>query len=105
VKDGKKVGTSSVRIFLHWLALFCEGLGALAVWLDAMRLDARMPKNGFTLGDPPGWEAWWWHAGLYGAGLVLGGIVLQGIALALEHRGVADSSARRRDARHERRFI
>ena len=77
-----------MRLFLHWLALLFEGLGALFVWLDAMRIDARMSKTGFTLGDPPGWETWWWHAGLYGAGLVLGGILLQGVALALEHKRV-----------------
>jgi hypothetical protein len=54
-------------------------LGTLLVWLDMVRLNARNPSDGFTLGDPPGYKAWYYHSGLYGFTLLLIGIVLQGV--------------------------
>jgi hypothetical protein len=74
-----------MKLLLQWFALFCEGIGTAAVFLDAKRINARLPKNGFTIGDPKGYDAWFYRQGLWGLGLLLAGIVLQGIVLALEH--------------------
>lgn len=74
-----------MKLLLQWFALFCEGIGTAAVFLDAKRINARLPKTGFTIGDPKGYDAWFYRQGLWGLGLLLAGIVLQGIVLALEH--------------------
>ena len=73
-----------MRKLLNLVALLFSALGSLFVFLESMRISARMPKSGFTIGDPKGWEAWYWHWGLYGGGLVLLSIVIQGVALAME---------------------
>ena len=74
-----------MKLLLQWFALFCEAIGTVAVFFEAIRINARMPKDAFTIGDPKGYDAWIYHQGLRGFGLLLAGIVLQGIVLALEH--------------------
>ena len=73
-----------MKQFLNWLALLCQIIGTLAIALEANRFNARLPKKGFTLGEQPGYQAWFYHCGLYGVYLVLAGFVLQGVALALD---------------------
>jgi hypothetical protein len=55
--------------------------GTLFVWLDTVRLHARNPPHAITLGDPPGYSAWYYHSGLLGFSLLLIGILLQGVYL------------------------
>jgi hypothetical protein len=71
---------------LHWAALLIEALGTLFVWLDTVRLNARNPPHGITLGDPAGFTSWYYHGALLGFALLFVGILLQGICLALEKR-------------------
>jgi hypothetical protein len=68
-------------LFLRWGTILLESLGTLFVWLDTMRLHARNPPHGITLGDPPGYSAWYYHKGLLGFSLLLLGILLQGVCL------------------------
>jgi hypothetical protein len=60
-----------------------ETLGTILVWLDASRLNARNPREGIILGDPPGFKAWWYHRSFLGFSLLLLGILIGGVALFL----------------------
>jgi hypothetical protein len=75
----------NMKLLLQWFALFCEGIGTAAVFLDAKRINARLLKDRLIAGDPEEYRAWFYRQGLWGLGLLLAGIVLQGIVLALEH--------------------
>jgi hypothetical protein len=68
---------------LRFAPIVVEFFGTLFVWLDTVRLNARNPPNGVTLGDPPEYRAWYYHQGLYGFGLLFIGILLQGVYLSL----------------------
>ena len=81
-----------MKLALHWLALLIETLGTLLVWLDTVRLNARNPAEGITLGDPPGYAHWWYHCSFAGFSLLLLGILVAGVSLLLEHYRVADDS-------------
>jgi hypothetical protein len=67
---------------LRLAPILCEFFGTLFVWLDAVRLNARNPRDGVTLGDPPKYKAWYYHMGLYGFALLLVGILLQCVYLS-----------------------
>jgi hypothetical protein len=64
---------------LRWATIVIEVLGTFFVWLDTVRLNARNPPHAITLGDPPGYSAWYFHSGLLGFSLLLLGILLQGM--------------------------
>lgn len=66
---------------LRLAPIILEFFGTLLVWLDTVRISARLPRVGFSLGDPDKYKAWYYHAGLYGFGLLFIGILLQGVYL------------------------
>jgi hypothetical protein len=66
---------------LRWAILFVEFFGTLLVWLDTVRLNARNPPGGVTLGDPAKYKARYYHMGLHGFALLFIGILLQGVYL------------------------
>ncbi len=66
---------------LRFAPIVLEFFGTLLVWLDTVRLHARNPPHGITLGDPPGYSAWYYHKGLLGFSLLFLGILLQGVCL------------------------
>jgi hypothetical protein len=82
------------RIALLWVALFMEALGTIFVWLDTVRLNARNPPAGITLGDPPGYSSWYFHSALFGFAILFLGILITGLALLLEHMEISRRSHR-----------
>lgn len=66
---------------LRFAPIVLEFFGTLFVWLDTVRLNARNPPHGFTIGDPPKYKGWYYHLGLYGFTLLFIGILLQGVYL------------------------
>jgi hypothetical protein len=51
------------------------------IWLDTVRISARMPREGFSLGDPIKYRAWYYRLGLPGFALLFIGILLQCVYL------------------------
>jgi hypothetical protein len=68
-------------ILLRLAPIVLEFFGTLLVWLDTVRLNARNPPHAFTIGDPPGYTAWYYHKGMHGFALLFIGILLQGVYL------------------------
>jgi hypothetical protein len=68
----------------HIIAIFIEALGTLFVFLDALRLDARSPANGFGLGDLPGYQHWYYHRGIMGFLFLFAGILSQLVLVFLQ---------------------
>jgi len=66
---------------LQFAIILLQFFGTLFVWLETLRMNARNPPNGITLGDPPGYSAWYYHKGLIGFSLLFLGILLQGVSL------------------------
>jgi hypothetical protein len=66
---------------LRFAPIVFEFFGTLLVWLDTVRLNARNPPQGFSIGDSPKYRAWYYHMGLYGFGLLFIGILLQSLHL------------------------
>lgn len=60
----------------------CQFVGTLFLLLDSVRVRIRLPREGVTLGDPPGIDKWYYHwASPLGFFLLLLGFALCGIAL------------------------
>jgi hypothetical protein len=74
-----------------------ETLGTILVWLDAVRLNARNPARGVTLGDPPGYEFWWYHSSFVGFSLLLLGILIAAVSLFLEHKDLSCRAHRQKE--------
>jgi len=72
---------TNTKILLHLSAIFIETVGTFFVFLDTVRLDARSPVNGITLGDPVGYGSWYYHFGIEGFILLFLGIIFQTVLI------------------------
>jgi hypothetical protein len=70
-----------IPVMLQFVAIVVQFFGTLFVWLDTVRLHSRNPLHGFTIGEQPGYDAWYYHSGLLGFSLLFVGILLQGVCL------------------------
>jgi hypothetical protein len=80
-----------IGLYWHSVAIAIEFIGTIALYLDSLRINAKLESLGFASsggGDPRGFEAWYWHKGSLGFTLVMLAILGQGIILWLEHRAM-----------------
>jgi hypothetical protein len=76
------------RVAFHTAALVVELLGTVFLLLDIIRLNSRLPAEGFNLGDTPRYQHWYYHSYPLGFGLVFFGILLAGVCLWFEHKEI-----------------
>jgi hypothetical protein len=72
----------------HFIALCFETTGTILALFSAIRINARLPENGFPTSDSQAYRACFYHLEVFGFGLLLGAILLQCLVVFLEHRAL-----------------